>query len=79
MPVLYKHLQYLKVKKKDMILNELFSPFNSNYQKLVSGKSEGHNFPLCDFVLWFISSPFPQVSINIFQMNEQFQEETCSY
>ena len=62
-----------------MIFKELFSPFNSNYQKLVSGKSEGHNFPHHDLALWVINSPFPQVSMNIFQMNEQLQEETCSY
>lgn len=34
-----------------MILKELFSPFNSNYQELVSGKSEGLNFPHHDFDL----------------------------
>lgn len=34
-----------------MVLRELFSPFNSNYQKLVSGKREGQNFPHHDFDL----------------------------
>lgn len=62
-----------------MILKGLFSTFNSNYHKLVSGKSKGQNFSHHDFVLWFINSPFPQVSMNLFQMNEQFQEESCSY
>lgn len=62
-----------------MAFKELFNPFNSNYQKLVFGKSEGHHFPHQDSALWFITSPFPQVSVTIFQMNEQLQEETCSY
>lgn len=46
-----------------MILKELFSPFNSNYQKLVSGKNEGQNSPtmvlFCDS-LTPLSLRYPQ-------------------